>query len=537
MPMPGSFAVVPESKIRPIDSSVHGVTEASDDSISPAILSYLGDLTSGPVGLADVYGTVEVASNGTRVSIWVGAEDRWHVPTDEHSTRHDFPEKLPIPQTLVRVPSGDVEIRSYAAIPSASPEPVIAFEIKNSSPVPVAVAVVVDKMPEGSLATVTKAGIEIDGVLIVAFDGLRDAHCADDAEALLASLMTGELGAGFDRASNCVAAVAPLPHTATTSAVLSTSSEKVVAEGVPPLSSVIEGWNSHLGGNPQLGFAREEIAGAFSLARAVAGMGAGPDATLGEELQRVGARASLGDLEGADLVIEAALRSQNHKGEVEDDGDADATVAFLHAVTGLWDGGLDAEAAELLVGPVAKAGHYLAAPPRFSKKPKPVSSQAAEAIDRAAAMMLDLGQPELAEDLSKFVAGVEPLKRLSRFQNLANGATWSKAADGSPDFEQSVAFVRESIGLMATTTFDEIDLFGGWVGADAGSNVDLRGLNTRLGVVSASLRWHGSRPALLWEVIPLEGRSTPARLTASRLDPTFETSELSGETLLAEPVL
>jgi hypothetical protein len=51
----------------------------------------------------------------------------------------------------------------------------------------------------------------------------------------------------------------------------------------------------------------------------------------------------------------------------------------------------------------------------------------------------------------------------------------------------------------------------------------------RRGVVSFAVRWHGSRPALLWDA--------PAGVTlhAPALDPSFVASGGSGETLLTQP--
>jgi hypothetical protein len=45
--------------------------------------------------------------------------------------------------------------------------------------------------------------------------------------------------------------------------------------------------------------------------------------------------------------------------------------------------------------------------------------------------------------------------------------------------------------------------------------------------VGFAVRWHGQRPALLWDL------STPARLTCSGLDPVWSTATARGEALLA----
>jgi len=60
-----------------------------------------------------------------------------------------------------------------------------------------------------------------------------------------------------------------------------------------------------------------------------------------------------------------------------------------------------------------------------------------------------------------------------------------------------------------------------------GQAVDVRAVPTRLGPVSYSVRWHGERAALLWELPP------GARAIAPGLDPTWSTDQPRGESLLA----
>lgn len=60
------------------------------------------------------------------------------------------------------------------------------------------------------------------------------------------------------------------------------------------------------------------------------------------------------------------------------------------------------------------------------------------------------------------------------------------------------------------------------------------------GSASCALRWHGARPALIWELRPDAGRgaskrSEGRRLSAPALDPAFAAEDLDGEALLAMP--
>lgn len=66
----------------------------------------------------------------------------------------------------------------------------------------------------------------------------------------------------------------------------------------------------------------------------------------------------------------------------------------------------------------------------------------------------------------------------------------------------------------------------------AGQNMGVQDAPTHVGRLSYAVRWHGDRPALLWELDLHEGVG-PVRLTAPGLDPTWSTMEPKGEALLA----
>lgn len=69
-----------------------------------------------------------------------------------------------------------------------------------------------------------------------------------------------------------------------------------------------------------------------------------------------------------------------------------------------------------------------------------------------------------------------------------------------------------------------------------GQSIDVRDLPTRAGRLSFALRWHATRPALLWELEPHDP-SVPVRLTVPGLDPTWSSVAHAGETLLGTPPL
>lgn len=65
-----------------------------------------------------------------------------------------------------------------------------------------------------------------------------------------------------------------------------------------------------------------------------------------------------------------------------------------------------------------------------------------------------------------------------------------------------------------------------------GQNVEVHDAPTHFGTLSFALRWHGNRPALLWDLQPTAGAGE-VRLTAPGLDGSWSTYEPKGEALLA----
>ena len=67
-----------------------------------------------------------------------------------------------------------------------------------------------------------------------------------------------------------------------------------------------------------------------------------------------------------------------------------------------------------------------------------------------------------------------------------------------------------------------------------GQGIEVHDAPTRLGTMSFGVRWHGARPALLWDFEPHPGIGD-IELTAPGLDPTWRTTERRGDALLAAP--
>lgn len=82
-----------------------------------------------------------------------------------------------------------------------------------------------------------------------------------------------------------------------------------------------------------------------------------------------------------------------------------------------------------------------------------------------------------------------------------------------------------------------ITLFAGFPAAWRGQPVEVHDAPTRFGLLSCAVRWHGERPALLWDLHPWPdaGPGPAVTLAAPSLDPGWSAVEPQGEALLAAP--
>ncbi len=89
--------------------------------------------------------------------------------------------------------------------------------------------------------------------------------------------------------------------------------------------------------------------------------------------------------------------------------------------------------------------------------------------------------------------------------------------------------LAETLAALVSENGTVIDIVPGFRPAWLGQHLAAHHVPLRRGVCSFAVRWHGARPALLWDV--------PAGSTvrASNLDPAWSSSDPVGEMLLAEP--
>jgi hypothetical protein len=142
---------------------------------------------------------------------------------------------------------------------------------------------------------------------------------------------------------------------------------------------------------------------------------------------------------------------------------------------------------------------------------------AAAALERAALLFADDdGDRRARTDVSETIDRLPPPGPLpgwsERPHDAARLVAWCE--------DRLVRSSRDGIAIVPA--FDVA-----WLGQP----IEAHGVVTRHGSVSFAIRWHGERPALLWEM------SEQVRLTCPDLDPSWTSVERRGDVLLHVPVI
>ena len=111
----------------------------------PAMITPPPELTMTTIGVLGTRWRADVTPGGTirpwdatDALVWyVAADDRWHRPDDEPSTRQVLVEGTPVVETRVRIPGGDAIHRAYAAADDGG---LTVVQVENASSFPIAVA-------------------------------------------------------------------------------------------------------------------------------------------------------------------------------------------------------------------------------------------------------------------------------------------------------------------------------------------------------------------------------------------------------------
>ncbi len=499
----------------------------------------VGNLDGPRRGLVDPAGLVTIEDQGWSLDWWIGAEDRWYLPAQEVAVRQALVGGSPVVETRLRVPSGDAVHRAFAARAVDGTEAIIV-EVENQSKVPFAVALAIRPHTQVGVGTITS--IELDGSFVLV-DGQRtillprspgravlaDAAMGDSAHVVFAgdAEPVGSMSAWCRDGLAQGALLFPLAHTATLRVVLPLEdcSDELRAAEYPGAAQVASGWSTFAGSG-----VRVEV----------------PDRRVRDAVTASARHLLLAGKSAAELAlpdVAAALDLLGFSDEAEGLLTADPLGlartdrpgAVLLAVVRHWELTRDltyaARAVDLVAALVGRLGR--------TTEQDAVSGRGA--LVGAAALLSAVGEGRAADDVRAIHAGNDGSEGqlqapeddgLEALLASASGTwTWASASMGH-DLRRNAELVtvvrqRLVVELPAELVLSPI-VPDSWLG----QGWELHDAPTRHGRLSYAVRWHGDRPALLWELIPHAGQD-PVRLTIPGLDPEWFTREATGEALLA----
>lgn len=537
-----------------------------------------------------------VVGEGWGLDWWVGADDRWHVPTREAATRQQLLDDAPVVETMVRIPGGDAVHRAYGI---RSPRPVgdewVVVEVQNATAIPFAVALVIRPMEATGIGAISSITIEpvgggsgLDEAHLVRIDG-RPAvvlprqpariavgnHASGD---VLDTVSSGRAGRDLTEAAcpdglATMALIFPLTHTSVLRVAVpvgEVGDDLDYPSVMPDSATVASGWEIHRRG-PRFELPDQRLTTALARARAAINL-----AHDGELVRRDGHRSPDIEPEATAVLLRAfdVLDRPNEVGPIlvqwgerPSDADPETDAMVLTAIATHWrlhhvDGFLDwtmpqAAAAVERLDRAHRKGRLDTAGTR---------RRAASALENAGAMLAEAGQTAASAkvvELSRSVLADRPAPQPGNateqlivaahqaasgdptaFDHISAATATASATSAFPgpgphgrpigqDLAASAALVVAVRSLVVAERPGELILLPVHPDAWYGGGIEVHDAPTAHGRLSYAIRWHGTRPALLWELEPHDGTS-PVTITVPGLDPTWSTTEPRGEALLAE---
>lgn len=473
--------------------------------------------------MIDQVGRLQPAEQTFTVEVAIMAGANWRAGWEFGEVKRTVSDSGTVVCT-VRTPEGPVHQHVAAGVVDG--RAVAIVEIENASGVAIAIGALVrpftlqDRGYVGSVA-VSGDGIVVDGDAGVRFTSApASIAVAAGADGDLLGSMPPADGGAAPAAARCrsgaaqAAAVWPLPHTSRVRFVIELAGPTARTAAVPAIVDVERGWSIHLSRGSKLEVDGEAVAGAPMIAaRSLLTRWPAPD-----ELPAVVTALAENDLGDEAVRLFAGL---------EKSGDQ---VAVLAAMSRWFELGGSLEALDESLPIVARAAHEARQVATIAGAP-----WLGESLQALAAGLRGIEQPDVGDRVGSLaVAAPSPsadlVDEFAALRDVRKLVGASSAVHAAGDAARVLLLARR---LIVDDRGDDVRVLPWVPDAWRGKPVDVLGVPTAHGLLSFGLRWHGARPALLWEFQAASG--APFRLSVPGIDPVFETSELTGETLLADP--
>lgn len=477
---------------------------------------------------------------------WIGGEDRWYIPEREITIRQSLVQGAPVVMTAIRIPGGDATHTVYGAV--QGPRELAVIEIANKARAPI-VGVLTVSGPGAQNVSVDGSTVRVDGFALITLPRppLRTASAPSlaDLEAVVTSGTAGEGSAGLsDLHARAFALMVPVSQaTSIRAGVLIGASSSIALSGSPVLGSLPDvhtaasGWGVHLARGPRLTSPDQErndrlralIGGALLAAEpAIA------DRTTPVRTRAVLARAfdAIGLHAEAGALLENIDDQQGRRGVIDDSGSLETSTEALLTTAAVVDAlahhawvTSDAVFAETFAPAAAGAVEAIVKGTRKNEGLRPLLACAGS----LRALFLTADDPRAATQAKSMwerFGSPWPLPSVALPPLAASSAGGSFVPD---DPLRLAAAIRSSADDLSRVGPDgAVDLFGGFVPSWQGSSFEVRNIPVPGGRLSAAVRWHGHRAAMLWEV------DGPNDMTIScrSIDPSWSASGRRGDALL-----
>ncbi len=485
-------------------------------------------------------GGIQLDGSPWMIDWWIGGDDRWYVPAREPSVRQRRIGSGPVIETSVRIPSGDAIQRTYAA--NIGGEQAIVVEFENDSPVPMALALAIrpvdlagnaapleialDRSPSGVGAASTLT-VGVDEPVTVALPKKPNEFASSTEADLFDIVSVGRLLEGSDTvagpSANAVA-LYPIAHRTSLRFIIGAS---VDPRSVPGPDDVSNGWTSVLDRGGRFEFPDNGVSAQAQAARARLMLAANRlprriadlEPGSGRVLEGLALSGAVAEVLGALGAFAGSFPTRLESTPL----DGAAVMSGIGRASRLAD---DEAMAIAMLEPAAQLTKLI------EKSKDRVAT--AEAFLGLARLLITAGQPEPALDLMKRSASLGVSIRPDIPADLDALSSFAETASPSGSFgaDDPVDAARFWLGARSAVLDDRpgaLDLLPQFPAAWRGGNLEVHGAATSHGMASFGIRWHGYRPALLWDVQADE----PVIVRCPGLDPGWASTETSGETLLA----
>jgi hypothetical protein len=142
--------------------------------------------------------------------------------------------------------------------------------------------------------------------------------------------------------------------------------------------------------------------------------------------------------------------------------------------------------------------------------------------------------PASADHISEML---ERATRVSTWPEIVHPRSGGGARGRGHDPAATAAFLIELRTMMVREQPGALELCTVVPDTWLGQSWEAQDLPTTEGRLGFAVRWHGDRPALLWELVAHDDSSGAVEIAAPGLDPSWRSSERRGEALLAPVAL